>query len=178
MIGKIFIKYIWSFDTIFSLITSMMCIYFLPNFINGDLAKDLLSMGIGVLSIIFSIFFAAIAFIISASDDKFVSFLEEEGLFTDLINSFKWTVGSLFIALFFSIIIYSITSFNITYNEDFKVNEYILCVFCFLFFYSLIATILSTNDAIKYSKSRIKYINKKMTKKKRKRTRENPLKIN
>lgn len=166
MIIKIFRKYILSFDTIFSLVASFLCLYFSPSLIVGDLIKDLLGMGIGVLSIIFSIFFATLAFIISASDDNFVSFLEEEGLFTDLINSFKWTVGSLFVSLFFSIIIYSITTFNISYNESFEMSEYILSVFCFLFFYSLIATILSTNDAIKYSKARIRFIKNKQNDKK------------
>lgn len=119
---------------------------------------SLLEMGIGVLSIIFSIFFAALAFIISASDDEFVAFLEKDGLFTRLIGSFKWTVLSLFLALIYSIIIYVITSFGMSKDESFEMSEYVMTVFCFVFFYSLIATLLSTNDAIRYSKTRIRFI--------------------
>lgn len=154
-----FIKiYILSYDTILSLIISFIGLYFLPNCVDGELVKDLLGVGIGVLSIVFLIFFAALAFIISASDDEFVSFLEETGLFSQLIDTFKWTVGSLFISLLYSIVLYVIVAFNLSFNDDFKINEYLIALFCFLFFYSLFATVLSTNDAIKYSKKRITYI--------------------
>jgi len=137
----------------------------LPNWVGGDLIKDLLGMGIGVLSLIFSIFFAALAFIISASDDEFVEFLENDGLFSRLINTFKWTVGSLFFALLYSIILYVISSFRMSLNTSFEMSEWFLGLFSFMFFYSLIATMLSTNDAIKYSKTRIKYIkNKRLNK--------------
>jgi hypothetical protein len=158
---KLIIKYLLSYDTLVAVLLTLGCLYFLPQWISGDLIKDLLSMGIGVLSIIFSIFFAALAFIIGASDDEFVGFLEEYGLFTKLINTFKWTVGSLFVSLFYSIIVYIIASFKLSESKDYVFSEILLAVFCFLFFYSLIATMISTNDAIKYSNRRIKYVNLK-----------------
>lgn len=121
-------------------------------------------MGIGVLSIVFSIFFAALAFIISASDDDFVSFIEEKGLFTKIVNTFKWTVLSLFVALIYAILIYIVASYSIQYknkNDETFLHISIIAIYCFLFFYSLIATLLSTNDAIKYSKKRVKFVRKK-----------------
>jgi|SRR5690606_7680788 len=151
-------KYIWSYDTIISIIISFVCMCFLPDYIGGELVKDLLGMGIGVLSIIFSIFFAALAFIISASDDEFVSFLEKKGLFTKLINTFRWTVGSLFFALFYSILLYVVTAFRLSLNSTFQISEILMVIFCFMFFYSLLATIESTNDAIRYSKTRITFV--------------------
>lgn len=155
---KILKTYVLAFDTTLSLIVALLFLYLSPENISGNLSKDLLGIGIGTLSIIFSIFFAALAFIISASDDEFVAFLEEEGLFTELINLFKWTVGSLFVALLYSLFLYGFVAFGLDSNKDFSINSYYLAGFCLLFFYSLIATMLSTNDAIKYSKARIKYI--------------------
>lgn len=128
------------------------------------MSSTLLEMGIGVLSIVFSIFFAALAFIISASDDDFVKFIEEEGYFTSIIDTFKWTVWSLFFALLYGIILYIVITF---YNENnppvgsSKIHESAIAIYCFLFFYSLVATLQSTNDAITYSKARVKYIRKR-----------------
>ncbi len=151
-------KYILAFDTSISLILTLSLIYFAPESVSGKLIKDLLGIGISTLSVIFSIFFAALAFIISASDDEFVSFLEEEGLFTQLINHFKWTVGSLFIALVYSLIFYAVISFQLEQDANYNIIIYPLALFTFLLFYSLIATILSTNDAIRYSKTRLKFL--------------------
>ncbi|MBO0329880.1 hypothetical protein [[Muricauda] lutisoli] len=163
---KLLKRYILSYDTIIALFLTIACLFFLQSWVDGNLIKDLLSMGIGVLSIIFSIFFAALAFIIGASDDEFVSFLEETGLFTALIGSFRWTVGSLFIALLYSIFTYILITFKLSENKCFVFSEWIVVIFCFLFFYSLIATMISTNDAIRYSKRRIKFVNLKKVDKK------------
>jgi len=161
-----FRTYILSYDTLIALLLTIGCLIFLPDWIKGDLIKDLLSMGIGVLSIIFSIFFAALAFIIGASDDEFVAFLEEDGLFSTLINTFKWTVISLFVALLYSIFIYIIIAFKISQDDTYVFSEILMAIFCFLFFYSLIATMTSTNDAIKYSKRRITFVSLKKSKEK------------
>ena len=152
--------YVISYDTIIALILSAICLYLIPEWVGGGLVKDLLGMGIGVLSIIFSIFFAALAFIMSSSDNEFVKFLEKDKIFTGIINTFKWTVGSLFVALLYSIIVYIAIAFKNELSENFVFSKYIIGLFCFLFFYSLIATILSTQDAIKYSNARIDFANK------------------
>ena len=155
---KLIKKYILSYDVIISIMLSVSCFIYFPEWIQVELIKDILSMGIGVLSIIFSIFFATLAFVISSSDDEFVSFLEEYGLFTRIINSFKWTVGSLFVSLIYSIIIYSISTINFYKEDKYLMSKYVLVIFCFLFFYSLIATLISTFDAITYSKKRIEHL--------------------
>ncbi|MDP2686531.1 MAG: hypothetical protein Q8O62_04880 [Aequorivita sp.] len=155
---KLIKKYILAFDTTLAVLFTLLALIFMPLKISAILIKDILGMGIGVLSVIFSIFFAALAFIISASDDDFVEFLERKGLFTRLIDNFNWTVGSLFIALIYSIILYSLCAFELNNKSNFEISEYLVAVFVFLFFYSLIATILSTNDAIRYSKTRIKFV--------------------
>jgi len=94
----------------------------------------------------------------SSSDDEFVAFLEEEKMFTTLVNSFKYTLWWLFVALAYCIILY----ISITYEHDLYpkclVNKYLIVIYCFTFFYALIATLLSTNDAINYAQRRIKFV--------------------
>lgn len=157
-------KYLFSFDFVIALILSFIVFYKLNKEVSYDLSKDLLSVGINILTLIFSIFFAALAFMISSSDDEFVAFLEEENMFTTLVNSFKWTLWSLFIALAYCIILY----ISITYEHDLypncMVNRYFILLYCFTFFYALIATLLSTSDAINYAQRRIKFVVAKKTK--------------
>jgi len=151
-------RYILSIDTFIGIVCTAICVYFLPDWIEMDLFISLLEVGIGVLSIVFSIFFAALAFIMSSSDDDFVKFLETNGHYSKLINTFRFTVLALFVALFYSIIFFIITTFC-KHQESYEyIAEIFVLIFCFLFFYSLIATILSTLDAIKYSENRIKFL--------------------
>lgn len=164
---KIIETYILSWDTAIATALTLACLYFLPDLVEFSLALSLLEVGISVLSIVFSIFFAALAFIMSAGDDEFVAFLEEDNLFTYLIQTFKWTVGSLFIALLYSIIAFIIASFCQSSKNYAYFYEEVLVIFCFLFFYSLIATALTTNDAIKYSQGRIKFMEAKKSKDKK-----------
>lgn len=116
---------------------ALFCILLSPSWVPVSLAVGLLEMGIGVLSIVFSIFFAALAFIISASDDDFVSFIEEDGYFTSIVKSFKWTVSSLFVALIYSILLYCVVLFYTEFGGKDKykaIHEAAMAVYCFLFF--------------------------------------------
>jgi len=156
---KYFKKYILSFDTLIAFIASGVSFYAMPDYVSFDLSISIFEMGIGVLSITFSIFFAALAFIISSSDDDFVSFLQELKVYDKIINTFTITVVSLFVALVYSILAFIFTSFYKYKDASLSLNEWFLAIFCFLFFYSLIATALSTNDALKYSERRLRFIN-------------------
>jgi len=147
-----------SWDFLSALCISIILWIFLPFWINNQFTITLYEIGISVLSIIFSVFFAALAIIISSSDDDFVRFLEETGDYTALIDTFKFSLTVLFIALLYSIILTAITSYWINLkliNQQF----YFTVVFSFLFFYGLFATFNSTYDAIVYSKFRTKYLN-------------------
>lgn len=147
-----------SWDFILSLATAIVLWIFLPFWISNQFTITLYEIGISVLSIIFSVFFAALAIIISSSDDDFVRFLEETGDYTAIINTFKYSLTVLFIALLYSIILTAITSYWINLeliNQQF----YFITIFSFLFFYGLFATFNSTYDAIVYSKFRTRYLN-------------------
>ena len=151
-------KYLLSLDFIIAILCTALCLLFLPDFVSMKLSISLLEMGIGVLSITFGIFFAAMAFIMGSGDDEFVSFLQELNVYKSIISSFKFTVFTLFFALFYSIITFIIVSFCEDNKSYSKISEYVIAVFCFLFFYSLIATALSTLSSIRYSESRVKFL--------------------
>jgi hypothetical protein len=134
--------------------------YWLPN----EFVKDLYSIGISVLSIIFSVFFAALAIMMSSSDDEFVVFLEEEGDYTKIIASFEVSLGIIFVALMYSIIIYGITSYWFV-NKHINQQYYWLSIFCFLFLYGLFAVANSALDSMIFSKYRTRFINIRKSKK-------------
>lgn len=153
-------QYIISLDTIIAAGVTAVVILLLPCRVSGILVSEWLSMGISVLSIVFSIFFATLAFIISATDNEFIRFLEKNGDFTSIVNTFKWTLLSLFVSLIYSILLYGFVSYRVNACKGFVLNEWFMGAFVLMFFYSLVATILSTNDAIKFSEVRTKFIKK------------------
>lgn len=148
---------ICSWDICIAFLITITIYLVLPDKINDDLAKDFYKIGISVLSIVFSIYFAAFAIIISASDDKFVLFLEEEGHFTELLSHSKFTIILLFISLMFSLFCYGLTKL---YNGDCvgHQSKYYLSIFIFLFIYSLFAALIAANDSISYAKYRTKFL--------------------
>lgn len=151
---KSFFKtYIFSLDFIIALLFGITAFFGFAREVSNELAKDLYLAGITVLSIIFSVYFAALAIIISSSDDSFVRFLEEVGDYTRIINTFRFTLFSIFTSLSLSIILYFITS---TFINDKKISQpsYLIVAFVFMFTYSLISAIGVTSDAISYAKLR------------------------
>jgi len=152
-----------SWDFLLSCALSIVAWVILPYWVNNQFTITLYEIGISVLSIIFSVFFAALAIIISSSDDDFVQFLEEEGDYTAIIDTFKFSLSVLFIALVYSIILTAITSYWMIQNHIHQ-QYYFIIIFSFLFFYGLFSTFNSTYDAIKYSKFRTIYLHRKKNK--------------
>ena len=146
-----------SWDLGISLAVALIIYFLFPHNVSNAFVKDLYGVGISVLSIVFSIFFAALAVIISTSDDAFVIFLEEEGLYTHLINTFKFTLMISFFSLIYSIVLYVITS-NWLILLCMEQSIFFFSFFIFLFSYSLTSTFSSCMDSIKYSHYRSKYL--------------------
>lgn len=120
-------------------------------------AKDLYGIGMSILSVIFSVFIAALAIIMSSGSDDFIDFLEAEGHFTLIVWGLKFTLGLLFVALIISIVFYSLTSFwiGLKYEEQ---SVFWLSVYSFFAMWSLLATFQSAISSILYSQYRIKFI--------------------
>jgi hypothetical protein len=148
---------IWSWDFLCAISFTIVIALILPCKVSNEFAHDLYGIGISVLSIVFSVFFAALAIIISSSDDNFVRFLEENGDYSRLINSFIFTLYSLFLALLYSLSLYGLTAAWIAQECPLQ-PFWLLVIYCFLFLYSLFAVLYSIHDSIKYTKYRIKYL--------------------
>ena len=146
-----------SWDFLFSIIASIAFGFWLPVWVPNELAKDYYGIGISVLSIVFSLFFAALAVVITASDDEFVLFLEEHGDYSALVANYKFTLGLLFVALMYSLVFYAYTAARIATSVRHQ-NKLFAALFCFLFLWSLFAAFMSTYDSIKYSDYRKRFL--------------------
>lgn len=150
-----------SYDMLGALLMSGVVCFFLPEYINAEFTTSFYSVGISVLSIIFSLFFAALAVIMASSDTDFIEFMEEKGRFTFLMYTFKVTLIMLFISLSYSIVVNAYTDYWIKKaagNSTHKSHKIYFVLFVFLFTYSMIATGLSIKDTFMFTKFRLKFI--------------------
>jgi hypothetical protein len=151
---------LFSWDIYLSLPLSLISYFFLPKYLEMEFTLSFFNIGITVISIIFSLFFAALAIIMSSSDNDFLEFLEQKNQFTTLLWTFKVTLIALFCTLIYSIVLYTGTQYYIVHFNPIKWEQHkILFIFFeFLFLYSMIATGLSINDTIVFSKFRAKFL--------------------
>ncbi|GJQ61067.1 MAG: hypothetical protein SCALA702_01200 [Melioribacteraceae bacterium] len=153
-----------SWDFLLTLLILVITYVFVPEAFANNLMKDVYNMGISVLAIVFSVYFAALAIIISASDNEFIKFLEAEGgLYIALIRTFRYSLILLFVALMLSIFLFIYTSHLI--SEFIKLQPvFLFLIFLFFFIYGLFASASSTLDAINYAKYRTQFGNLKQNK--------------
>lgn len=149
---------ILSWDFVGAIIITFITALIIPTYLPLQFCLSFYNIGITVLSIIFSIFFAALAIIMASSDNDFIEFLEVNNDFSALLDSFKITLIMLFISLLYSITLHVLTTYIIEENPDNTQNKTLFLVFEFLFSYSLFATGLSVKDTIKFSHFRSKYL--------------------
>lgn len=149
--------YIISADTVLTFILVVVLLFILPEKINTNLAKDIYSVGISVISIIFSVFFAAFAIIISSGDNDFIIFLEKKNRYSIIITAFKFTLTSLFVALIVSISFYIIAAMGLS-NQCAYQSKYWIITYSAFFSYSLIAAFQSSIESIRYANRRIKFV--------------------
>jgi len=149
-----------SWDIWLAFTISLGTTLFLPYRIPINFAYDIYFMGLTILSIVFSIFFASLAIIIASSHDEFVIFLEEEGQFTTLIETFRFTLILLFLALIISIILYTYRSYSKAqgYVDQCK---FFFSVFSFMALYALFGVVTATGESITYSNYRSRFLSLK-----------------
>lgn len=146
-----------SWDFFVASLSSLGVLFLSPKNISNDVARDIYNIGVTSLSIIFSVYFAALAMIITSSDNDFIDFFDQENDYSKLIKSFRFVLFILLISLFASIIFYIISTVLFYEKKTTQVNT-LMIVFAFLAPYSLIATFLASNDAIQYALVRAKYL--------------------
>lgn len=128
-----------------------------PRWVPLPLAKDLYGIGASVLSIVFSVYFAALAIVISSSDDRFIKWLEEDGIFSDLLWGFKVTLLCLFSALVLALALYAWSGAQIAMDYRAQHRSGVI-LFAGLLIYSLCATLSTTLAAIKYAQKRSTFL--------------------
>ncbi len=151
--------YILSWDFILSIIITLVTAIFLQFEVKASFTLGIYNIGISVISIIFSLFFASMAILITNQDDDFLLFLEENNDFSEIISGFKFTLVALFTCLMISIIFFFYTSYLISeYTDKLIVSTVFLYFFEFFFFYSLFSTLLCVFDTIKFSLVHLEFI--------------------
>ena len=147
---------ILSLDTGASVLVAVLLWWRLPNFVSGEFCKDVYAIGISVLSILFSLWAAALALLMTSPDDEFIQFMEKEGDYTFLVNTFKVTLVSLFVALSVSIGLYTRTAFALPTEKS--QHKAWMVMFAVLASYALVAALLSMLDSIRYAERRVKFL--------------------
>ncbi len=148
----------FSWDIIVSFIATIILYIGLPSFIPANILKPIYEVIISVLAVMFSVFFAALAVLITAGDNEFVRFLEEEGLYRRIIFTFRITLLLLFVALLYSIISFVAILPYTDQQLHYVYSKSQVILFSFISLYALLASINSTMDAIKYAEFRAKYL--------------------
>jgi len=113
-------------------------------------------MGISVLAITFAVFFTALAVVAASGADDFVEFLRELGVYKGIVQTFRYTLILLFVALLSSVVLFTFTVISMDRHYHYQAR-FIPVGFAFLFVYSLMAVILSTNDTLEYASKRIEF---------------------
>ena len=149
------------YDFKISILLSVILYFILPDYLLMKFMITYCNIVITVVSIIFSLLFTACSILMSSSDDDFIIFLNEDKIFDDLLWTFKVTLIALFGCLIYSLFLYILTNY---YIENSKIGEIwfqhkiIFCSLTLLTIYSLIATYLSVENTLIFSKFRSKYL--------------------
>jgi hypothetical protein len=124
-----------------------------------SVARDLFGVSITALSIIFSVFFAALAVLITSGDNEFYRFMHQHGFQRRIMWSFKVTLLLLFVSLVAAMCLYILASpdANDPQRSALPYPALPLVAFGWLAFYALFAAISSCLDAIKYAEYREKF---------------------
>jgi|SRR5579883_308306 len=142
-------------DAFASLVPVLFGAWLLPDVIKNSVAAGFYSSGMAILAIMFSVYFAALAIILSASGDDFVRWMERNRSYSELIWSFKFTLVVLFISLIAAVTGYSCTAFSPASGEQ---SRWCLIAFGWIATYALFATFYATMDAAKYCQNRAEYL--------------------
>jgi hypothetical protein len=138
-----------------SVLTALIAVC--PSWVSLRFAADMYALGTSVLAVVFSVFIAALAIIVSASDNDFVRFLEEDGLFSDIVWGLRATLVILFCALCLGVALYVYGSYQLAMGMK---SQHRLGVLLFgtALAYGLFATLSSTLAALDYAQRRAMYI--------------------
>jgi phosphoglycerol transferase MdoB-like AlkP superfamily enzyme len=140
-----------------AVLAAVVMFLLLPRAADTSFAKDLYGVGINVLSVIFAVYFAALAIIMASPDNDFILFMEQTGDFSELVSSLQVTQWTLFVALIVSLLLYGWTADEVSAKVGVQ-SRRLLVLFGFVFFYALFSAAGAAHDAIQYSRYRTKFL--------------------
>lgn len=144
-------------DLVAALIVGMGLIAVLPTRVPLRFAADVYGIATSSLAIIFSVFVAALATIVSASDNDFVAFLEEDKTFGDILFGMSLTLFALFGALIASGAAYILSSWQVALGEQDQ-NRWLAITVGVLLSYALGSALSSTRTTIKLASLRARFV--------------------
>jgi len=153
-------RVISSWDLWISLMLSVTVWIFLPFFNPTTFLKNFYLAGLTTLSIIFSVYFAALSLIISSSDNSFIRFLKNKNIYAKILFNFKFTLTVVFIALLMAVALFLFSGYQVAHEVDSQ-RILFLALFIFFFSYSLFSTFKTAKFAIEYADHRAKFLEKK-----------------
>lgn len=159
-----------SYDFGISFVLGIALYIFMPEYIQMTFTADYYGVVITAISIIFSLVFASCSILLSSSDNDFINFLNEENDFDNLLWTFRITLISLFICLLYSLVLFVGTSYYLKHsaeNEIWLQHKSLFITLTSITVYSLIATYLSVEDTLIFSKFRSRFLKKQEDEKNR-----------
>lgn len=154
------ISLFWSSDFWVGFGAAALYIIAAPDQVTLIAAKDILSICVSVLAIVFSVFFAAVAIVMTAGDNEFVLFLEKKGMYTHIIWTFQATLVLLLVALIASISFYIalLLTPNPELDSTLSVSKWLLAPLLFMAAWAIFAAYNSSHDAIRYATYRAQFV--------------------
>lgn len=148
-----------SWDTASAVVASIALFFLCPKTLPARIASNILSLSVQVLSILFSLFFAAFAVIAASTADKFIQFLEKDNGYSWLLWSLKISVGSLFLALAVSLISFFLVELHQgNSGNPLSLSRLYIIIPSAFFAYSLVAAFQCFLDSLKFSKRRVEHL--------------------
>ncbi|HEY3283096.1 MAG TPA: hypothetical protein VGN26_12555 [Armatimonadota bacterium] len=150
-------SYLVSVDFVVAAALGLLLWWALPPQVSLAFAKDVYGVGISVLSIVFSLYFASLAVIVSSGDDEFVFYLSKHGHYETLSRAFRWCLVMLFASLSLAIVLYVVTSYQLTVGNRLHPRG-LFVAFGVLSTYALLVSMCTALDSVQYARYRAKYL--------------------
>lgn len=159
-----FKSFFWSYDFSISLAIGIILYIVLPEFLSMKFMLTYYEIIITTISIIFSLMFASCSILMSSSDNDFINFLNEKNDFDNLLWTFRITLFALFISLIYALVIFVATNYIVEMAKEGEVwvqHKIFFTTLSSITIYGLIATFLSVEDTLKFSKFRSRFLKDK-----------------
>lgn len=156
-----FKSFFWSYDFGISLAIGIILYVVLPEFLSMKFMLTYYEIIITTISIVFSLMFASCSILMSSSDNDFINFLNEKNDFDNLLWTFRITLIALFLSLIYALVIFVATNYIVEMAKEDEVwvqHKIFFTTLSSITIYGLVATFLSVEDTLKFSKFRSRFL--------------------